>query len=66
MRRPRGKTARRVVETFMAHPDWTSYNIGAALGLHPSYIRAALKRNGLKLMRRRGRRVMTRAEGQTP
>lgn len=66
MKRPYGKTARRVVEAFMAHPDWTSHSIGAALGLHPAYVRAALKRNGLKLMRRRGRPVMTKAEGQSP
>lgn len=47
-KRPRGKTAARVIVAFDRSPKLNSIQLGKKLGLHPAYIRKTLARNGRK------------------
>lgn len=53
MKRPYKKTAASVVKAFRAHPEWNSVQIGQALGLHPAYVRVALRRSGIRIARQK-------------
>lgn len=64
MKRAKHGTMRdKVVAVFRAHPDWTSQAIADAVGAESEYVRATLRRNGLKLARRHG---MRRIEANSP
>lgn len=52
-RRKYFETAASVVEEFDRYPWMSSTELGRRLGLHPAYVRTALKRNGRRLKRAR-------------
>ena len=55
VRAKKGEAALRVRGYIRDHPQATSGEIGKALGLHAGYVRAALRRMGLRLAHPPGR-----------
>ena len=55
VRAKKGEAALLVRGYIRDHPQATSYEIGKALNLSPAYVRAALRRMGLKLAGARDR-----------
>lgn len=49
-------TKHEVIALFKKHPDATSGDLARELKCEPSYVRATLKRAGLKLSRKSGKR----------
>lgn len=64
-KRPRGKTAARVIVAFDRSPKLNSHQLGKKLGLHPAYIRKTLARNGRKSAWPVGRPPLTSADKTT-